>query len=120
MKFIPIAFAGMTCLTLAACDTVPLDAPLQTTGPVSASFSTDEAQCKAEASRVGQGHIGQSAALGGAGGALVGATENSDKALVGALVGAAAGAAVGDIQVKQAQRDYLVRCMQQRGHAVTG
>ncbi|MEP2717644.1 hypothetical protein [Pseudophaeobacter sp.] len=111
---------GFLLMTVAACETVPLDAPLQVSGVAGESFANDEAQCRAEASRIGQGHIGKTAAIGGAGGAIVGATESGDKALAGALIGAAVGAAVGDIEVKQAQRNYLVQCMQQRGHPVIG
>ncbi|MCD9147669.1 hypothetical protein [Pseudophaeobacter flagellatus] len=111
---------GLLLLALAACDTVPVEAPLQVSGAPGANFNSDEAQCRAEARRVGQGHIGKTAAVAGTGGALVGATESRDKALAGALVGAAVGAAVADSQVKQAQRQYLVQCMQQRGHSVTG
>ncbi|PCJ07544.1 MAG: hypothetical protein COB16_10290 [Rhodobacteraceae bacterium] len=107
-------------LLLAGCDTVPLDAPLQLNGPAGANFAADEAQCRSLSRQVGQGHIQQSAALGGVGGALVGATESRDKAAVGAVLGAITGAAIGDAQVKQAQRDYLVRCMQQAGHPVIG
>ena len=100
-------------LALAACNTVPLEAPLQVSGTPSSSFSADEAQCRAEARRVGQGHIGKTAAIGGA-------VESGDKALAGAIVGAAVGAAIGDAQVKEAQRNYLVQCMQRRGHPVSG
>jgi hypothetical protein len=108
-------------LFLAACEeTVPVDAPLQLNGTAGASFSSDEAQCRSQARQVGKDHIAKSAALGGVGGAVVGATESRDKAAVGLLLGAVAGAAVGDAQVKQAQRDYLVRCMQQAGHPVVG
>ncbi|NIZ61642.1 hypothetical protein DL239_11720 [Sedimentitalea sp. CY04] len=105
-------------LLLAACDTVPVDAPLQLNGAVGASFDSDEAQCRSQARQVGRDHTQKSAALGGVGGALVGATENRDKAAVGLVLGAVTGAAIGDAQVKQAQRDYLVRCMQQAGHPV--
>ncbi len=107
-------------LALAACNTVPLEAPLQVSGTPSSSFSADEAQCRAEARRVGQGHIGKTAAIGGTGGAIGGAVESGDKALAGAIVGAAVGAAIGDAQVKEAQRTYLVQCMQRRGHPVSG
>jgi len=107
-------------LLLAACDTVPVDAPLQLNGPAGANFAADEAHCRSLASQVGQGHIGKSAAIGGVGGALVGATESRDDAAIGAVLGGIAGAAVGDAQVKQAQRDYLVQCMQQAGHPVIG
>ncbi|OUS35599.1 hypothetical protein A9Q94_11930 [Rhodobacterales bacterium 56_14_T64] len=107
-------------LLLAACDTVPVDAPLQLNGAAGANFAADEAQCRSLARQVGQGHIGKTAAVGGVGGALVGATENRDKAAVGAVLGAIAGAAVGDAQVKEAQRNYLVQCMQQAGHPVIG
>jgi hypothetical protein len=110
----------VTILLLAACDTVPVDAPLQLNGPAGAGFDADEAQCRSMAQQVGKDHIAKSAALGGVGGAVVGATESRDKAAVGLLLGAVAGAAVGDAQVKQAQRDYLVRCMQQAGHPVVG
>ncbi|ANP35282.1 hypothetical protein JL2886_00349 [Phaeobacter gallaeciensis] len=115
-----IAIAGLCAATLSGCDTPSVDAPLSLAGTPGPNYQTDLAQCQASARQIGQGHIGTSAALGGAGGALVGATENSDKALVGAIAGAMAGAAVGDIQVKQAQRDYVIRCMQNRGHPVTG
>ena len=117
-----LALAGgcLIVLTAGCADHVPLEAPLQASPPFAANFNSDEAQCRAEARRVGQGHIGKTAAIVGAGGAIGGAVESSDKALAGAIVGAAVGAAIGDAQVKQAQRNYLVRCMQQRGHAVTG
>ncbi|WIY24546.1 hypothetical protein [Parasedimentitalea psychrophila] len=108
-------------LLLTACDeTVPVNAPLQLNGPTGTHFEADEAQCRSMARQVGQGYIQQSAALGGVGGALVGATESRDKAAVGALLGAVTGAAIADAQVKQAQRDYLVDCMQQAGHPVVG
>ena len=108
-------------LLMAACaETVPVNAPLQLNGTPGAGFDTDESQCRAQAQQVGRDHIAKSAALGGVGGALVGATENRDKAAVGAVLGAVTGAAIGDAQVKQAQRDYLVRCMQQAGHPVVG
>jgi hypothetical protein len=115
-----LAIAGLCAATLAGCDTPPVDAPLSLAGTPGPTYQADLARCQGEAQQIGQGHIGKSAALGGAGGALVGATENSDKALVGAIAGAMAGAAVGDIQVKQAQRNYVVRCMQNRGHPVIG
>ena len=111
---------GFLLLAVTACNTVPLEAPLQVSGSPASNFAYDEAQCRAEARRVGQGHIGKTAAIGGAGGAIGGAVESSDKALAGAIVGAAVGAAIGDAQVKEAQRNYLVQCMQQRGHPVTG
>lgn len=114
-----LAFAA-SALLLAGCDTVPVDAPLQLNGPAGANFSADESQCRAQAQQVGQGYIGQSAAIGGIGGGLVGAGESRDKAAVGAVLGAVAGAAIGDAQVKQAQRDFLIRCMQQAGHPVVG
>ncbi|MDE4132084.1 hypothetical protein PXK00_03115 [Phaeobacter sp. QD34_3] len=113
-----LAIAGLCTAALSGCDTPSVDAPLSVAGSPKPGYQADLAQCQAEAQQIGQGHIGKSAALGGAGGALVGATENSDKALAGAIFGAMAGAAVGDVQVKQAQRDYLIRCMQARGHAV--
>lgn len=112
--------SGFLLMAVAACDTVPLEAPLQVSGSVGANFNSDEVQCRAEARRVGQGHIGKTAAIGGVGGALGGATESRDKALAGAVFGAALGAAIGDAEVKQAQRNYLVQCMQQRGHPVRG
>lgn len=111
---------GLLLLALSACDTVPLEDPLLVNGTPSGRFGSDEAECRALARRVGQGQIGKAAAIGGTGGALGGAIESRDKALAGALVGAAVGAAVGDAEVRQAQRDYLVRCMQQRGHPVIG
>lgn len=116
-----LAFAGGCLLLLtAACEEpVPLDAPLRVSSPLGASYNSDEAQCRAEARRVGQGHIGKTAAVGGVVGVAGGALEGSDSALIAGALGAAAGAVVGDIQVKQAQRDYLVRCMQQRGHSVS-
>ncbi|MVO14769.1 hypothetical protein [Parasedimentitalea huanghaiensis] len=116
-KFLTLATLA---LLLAGCDTVPVDAPLQLSGAPGANFDSDEAQCRAAARQVGANHIQKTAAIGGVGGALAGATENRDKAAVGAVVGAVVGAAVGDAQVKQAQRDYLVRCMQQAGHPVIG
>jgi len=116
-KFLTITAAA---LLLAACDTVPVDAPLQLSGARGANFAGDEAQCRAAARQVGQGHTQRGAAVGGVGGALLGATESSDKAAVGAVLGAVTGAAIADAQVKQAQRDYLVRCMQQAGHPVVG
>ncbi len=114
------AVAGSCLLFLTAgCEeTVPLEAPLRTSAPLSASYNSDEAQCRAEARRIGQGHIGKTAAVGGTVGALGGATESKETALAGALIGAAIGAAAGDIEVKQAQRNYLIQCMQQRGHSV--
>lgn len=117
-----LAFAtGCLLLLTAACDEpVPLNAPLQANAPLGANFANDEAQCRAEARRVGQGHIGKTAAIGGVVGVAGGALESSDNALIAGALGAAIGAAAGDIQVKQAQRNYLVQCMQQRGHAVTG
>lgn len=120
IKTLTLTAAIGLALSLSACDTVPVDAPLQLSGSVGPTYSADEAQCRAEAGRIGAGHIQKTAAAGGLGGALVGATENRDKAAVGAVVGALTGAAIGDAQVKQAQRDYLVRCMQQRGHPVIG
>jgi hypothetical protein len=111
---------GFLVLAVSACDTVPLEAPLQVSGALPSGYANDEAQCRAEARRVGQGHIGKTAAIVGTGGALGGALEGHDKALAGAIVGAAVGAAIGDAEVKQAQRNYLVQCMQQRGHPVTG
>ena len=120
MMFRPLAAASLCAAVLAGCDTPPIDAPLSLAGSPGPNYQADLAQCQGEARQIGQGHIGKNAALGGAGGALVGATENSDKALVGALVGAATGAAIGDIQVKQAQRNYLIRCMQALGHPVSG
>ena len=111
----------VSVLLLAACaETVPVNAPLQLSGTAGAGFDADEAQCRAQARQVGKDHIAKSAALGGAGGALIGATENRDKAAVGLVLGAVTGAAIGDAQVKQAQRDFLVRCMQQAGHPVVG
>ena len=110
----------VSILLLGACDTVPVDAPLQLNGVTGANFSADEAHCRSQARQVGKDHIAKSAALGGVGGALVGATESRDKAAVGAVLGAVTGAAIGDAQVKQAQRDFLVRCMQQAGHPVVG
>jgi hypothetical protein len=116
------AIAGSCLLFLTAgCEeTAPLESPLRTSAPLSATYNSDEAQCRAEARRIGQGHIGKNAAAGGAIGAVGGATESKETALAGALIGAAIGAAVGDSEVKQAQRNYLVQCMQQRGHAVSG
>ncbi|EBA16185.1 hypothetical protein RSK20926_20705 [Roseobacter sp. SK209-2-6] len=119
-KAIPTLGSCCLALLLTACNTVPLDAPLQVSGPLGTNFNADEAQCRSEARRVGQGHIGQTAAIGGVGGALVGSIESSDDALAGAVIGAAIGAAAADAEVKQARRQYLVRCMQQRGHPVTG
>jgi hypothetical protein len=117
-KFLTLS---LSILLLAGCDeTVPVGAPMQLNGPAGANFAADEAQCRSQARQVGKDHIAKSAALGGVGGGLVGATESSDKAAVGLLLGAVAGAAIGDAQVKQAQRDYLVRCMQQAGHPVVG
>ncbi|AZV78580.1 hypothetical protein EBB79_12310 [Parasedimentitalea marina] len=117
-KFLTLS---LSLLLLAGCDeTVPVGAPLQLNGQAGANFAADEAQCRSQARQVGTDHIAKSAALGGVGGAIVGAGESRDKAAVGALVGAAVGAAVGDAQVKQAQRNYLVRCMQQAGHPVVG
>ncbi|MGR3622215.1 hypothetical protein [Pseudophaeobacter sp.] len=113
--------AGCLMVLTAGCtEPVPLEAPLQATPPLAASFNSDETQCRAEAGRVGEGHVGKTAAVGGVIGAAGGAIEGSDDALIGALLGAAVGAAAGDFDVKQARRNYLVRCMQQRGHAVTG
>lgn len=116
-----LAFAGSCLLLLtAACEEqVAVDAPLRVNSTVDANYNYDEAQCRAEAKRVGQGHIGKSAAVGGVIGAAGGAIESSDNALIAGVLGAAAGAAVGDYQVKQAQRDYLIQCMRQRGHAVS-
>lgn len=111
---------GLMLMTAACEEPTPLEAPLQAAPPLGANFNSDEAQCRAEARRVGQGHIGKTAAIGGALGAAGGAIESSDNALVGALLGAAAGAAIGDYELNEARRTYLVRCMQQRGHAVTG
>lgn len=115
-----MAFAGLSALALTACETVPVDAPLTLSGPAGPSYDVDLAQCQSAARQVGQGHIGKSAAAAAAGGALVGAIESSDDALIGGIAGAAIGAAVADVQVKQAQRDYVVRCMQDRGHPVIG
>ncbi len=111
---------GILLLAVTACNTTPVEAPLQVSGTPASRFGADEAQCRAEARRIGQGHIAQTAAIVGAGGALGGAIESSDKALAGAVLGAAVGAEIGDAEVNEAQRNYLVRCMQQRGHAVTG
>ena len=116
-KFLTLTAAA---LILVGCDTVPVEAPLQLSGQPGPGFDADENQCRASAAQVGQGHIQQSAVVGGVGGALVGATESRDDAAIGAVLGTIAGAAVGDAQVKQAQRDYLVRCMQQAGHPVVG
>lgn len=120
-KFIlGVAGFGMMLLTAGCEEPVPLEAPLQATPPLGANFNSDEAQCRAEARRVGQGHIGKTAAVGGLLGAAGGAIEGSDDALIAGVIGAAAGAAIGDYELNQARRTYLVRCMQQRGHAVTG
>ncbi|MEP1327979.1 hypothetical protein [Pseudophaeobacter sp.] len=119
-RFFAALASGTLLMAVAACDTVPLEAPLQVSGTLGASFNSDEAQCRAEARRVGQGHIGKTAAVGGVGGALAGATESRDKALAGAVIGAAVGAAIGDAEIKQAQRNYLVQCMQRLGHPVIG
>lgn len=117
-----LSLAGSCLLFLTAgCEeTAPLEAPLRTNAPLAATYNSDEAQCRAEARRIGQGHIGKTAAVGGTIGAVGGATESKETALAGALIGAALGAAAGDIEVKQAQRNYLVECMQQRGHSVSG
>jgi len=113
--------SGSLILALTACNTtVALEDPLQVSGPIGGTYNSDEAQCRAEARRVGQGHVGETAVIAGAGGALVGSLESSDNALIGGLLGAAAGAAVAGHEVRQAQRQYLVRCMQQRGHPVIG
>jgi hypothetical protein len=119
-RFLTGLSGGLFLLALGACNTTPVEAPLLVSGSPSSNFANDEAQCRAEARRVGQGHIAQTAAIVGAGGALGGAIESRDKALAGAVLGAAVGAAIGDAEVNEAQRNYLVRCMQQRGHAVTG
>lgn len=105
-------------LLLTACDTVPVDAPLQLSGPAGPNFVEDEARCQSQARQVGTGHIQQSAAIGGIGGALIGATESRDDAAIGALLGAATGAAIADSQVKQAQREFMIKCMRSAGHPV--
>ena len=120
-KIIPVTAACLAALLLVGCETVPpVDAPLQLSGARGANFDTDSAQCRAEAKRVGQGHVQTTAVVSGVGGALVGATESGDKALAGAVIAAATGAAVADAQVKQAQRQNLVDCMRRRGHPVVG
>ncbi|MEX0304423.1 MAG: hypothetical protein AB3N24_18535, partial [Leisingera sp.] len=113
------------CTLLAACETPSIDAPLSLYAAAGPGYESDLAYCREQARQVGGRHTGQSAVLGGVGGAIAGGIAAGgdnvpDKALAGAIVGAMAGAAVGDAQVKEAQRRYLVQCMQDKGHPVSG
>lgn len=125
MRFRALTFSTLCCAALAACGTSSLNTPLALYAAPSTGYDADLSACRDQAGRVGAQHIGKSAALGGVGGALAGGIAAGgdnvpDKALAAAIVGAAAGAAIGDAQVKDAQRRYLVQCMQDQGHPVSG
>ena len=125
MRFRMFSLTFASCALLAACETPSIDAPLSLYAAPGLGYDADLASCRDQARRVGARHIGQSAAVGGAGGALAGGIAANgdnvaDKVLAGVIVGAVAGAAVGDAQVKEAQRRALVQCMQDSGHPVSG
>ena len=111
--------------SLAACTTAPVDRPLATDGPRRATFNADLAQCRTIASNFDDGSVGESATLGAVLGGVFGGliADDGDRAegvLIGSAIGGAEGAFEASEKTDDQKRDILIRCMQNRGHAVLG
>ncbi len=107
-------------LAVSACDLAPSAKPLRLSGPVGATFSQDEAECRNIAQQYDQTLSSGGAIAGALIGAAVGAGESHEEALAGAAIGGLVGAAEGTLDKEESQRDMIIRCMQNRGHPVIG
>lgn len=117
----------LICLTgliiLGAC-TAPMERRYTVDGPRNAMFATDLSQCKTLANSYRSEAPTQGAMVGAASGAVFGALDNEDDrtdgALVGAAIGAVTGVAAAQDERRDEQRNVVIRCMQNRGHAIVG
>lgn len=110
----------INAMAVAAC-TPPMERDFIVDGPRNAMFSVDLNECQHLAATTQEGVGAAGAVIGAASGAVFGAfDEDSDTetVLVGAGIGAAAGAAAAQDASQTEQRNIVIRCLQNRGHAV--
>lgn len=112
----------INAISIAAC-TPPMDQDYVVDGPRKAMFGVDLKDCKDIAITTQKGVTAAGATIGAASGAVFGALDedsDTDTVLVGAGIGAVAGASAAQDASRTEQRNIVIRCLQNRGHAVVG
>ncbi|PYG34537.1 glycine zipper family protein [Pelagimonas varians] len=112
----------INAMAMAAC-TPPIERDYIVDGPRNAMFGVDLKSCKHLAETTQQGVGAAGAVIGATSGAIFGALDedsDSETVLAGAGIGAVAGAAAAQDASQTEQRNIVIRCLQNRGHAVVG
>ena len=106
---------------LAACGESPVQRNLVVDGTRDVTFERDRQHCIQLAENYDDGRSNREAAWGAVIGGVVGAADDDlAGAVIGTAVGGTLGKLEGEAELDDERRDVLIRCMQNRGHAVIG
>jgi len=123
MKFLEVAtLKRYTCLslavlTLSACSSPGAQYRPEVNGGDLANYSNDLKSCQ-ELAKKHKGNEEGSTAIGAILGGVIGSSDSTEATIAGAAIGAIVGAVSGDYQTKQAQKQLVISCMQQKGYNV--